>query len=357
MKIGIINSGGDCPGLNAVIHSIVRTARKHGDETVGFKDGFQGILDGSDLIPLTLENTENISKLGGTILGSSNRNRLLNTVNSQSESELVEHICEARERLDKESIGAYIVVGGEGSLRFAHKLHQLGWPIIGIPKTIDNDLSATAMTFGFDSAVTTVVDGLDRLHTTAESHSRIMVLETMGRNAGWIALWGGIAGGANVILIPEIPFDIVKVADFINNRDAEYQKGCLVVVAEGATTPSGDQIYSKVESTGHSRLGGIGQWVADELEKRTNKDVRYCALGHLQRGGSPTALDRVLGARFGVKAVQIAKKGQFGRMVSYQSYKVDTVPLDRVVNSLKQVDPLGEMVNTAKSIGIHMGDD
>ena len=268
----------------------------------------------------------------------------------------MEKVFAAREKNGYQVYTAFIVVGGEGSLKFAYQLFLKGWPIIGIPKTIDSDLSATAMTFGFDSAITTVVDGLDRLHTTAESHRRIMVLETMGRNAGWIALQGGIAGGANVILIPEIPFDIQKVAEFIQKRDDQNRKGCLVVVAEGATTPDGDQIYSKIETKGHSRLGGIGQWVADQLDELTQKDIRYCALGHLQRGGTPTSLDRVLGTRFGVQAVQLIHKQQFGRMVSYQSYQVDSVPLEQVVNSLKKVDPLGEMVNVAKSIGIHLGD-
>jgi len=334
----------------------VSAGHRNGYETYGFIDGFKGFLNKDGITPLTLEGTEHISKLGGTILGSSNRNDLLSASNSLDETKLMEKICLAREENGYADFNAFIVVGGEGSLKFAYQLFLQGWPVIGIPKTIDNDLSATAMTFGFDSAVTTVVDGLDRLHTTAESHRRIMVLETMGRDAGWIALQGGIAGGANVILIPEIPFDINKVAEFIQQRDDQNRKGCLVVVAEGATTTEGAQIYSRIEKKGHSRLGGIGQWVADQLEKLTKKDIRYCALGHLQRGGSPTSLDRVLGARFGVKAVQLLHKGQFGRMVSYQSYQVDSVPLEQVVNSLKKVDPLGEMVNTAKSIGIHLGD-
>jgi len=232
MKIGIINSGGDCPGLNAVIHSVVSSGDRNGYEVFGFIDGFKGFLCQDGVIPLTLESTENISKLGGTILGSSNRNDLLSASDSADEAALMTKVCEAKEKNGYNDFTAFIVVGGEGSLRFAYQLFLEGWPIIGIPKTIDNDLSATAMTFGFDSAVTTVVDGLDRLHTTAESHRRIMVLETMGRNAGWIALQGGIAGSANVILIPEIPFDIKKVAEFIQNRDDQNRKGCLVVVAD-----------------------------------------------------------------------------------------------------------------------------
>jgi len=225
-----------------------------------------------------------------------------------------------------------------------------------VPKTIDNDLSATAFTFGFDSAVSTVVDALDRLHTTGESHKRIMILEVMGRHAGWIALWGGIAGGGNVVLIPEIPFSFEKITDFINQRDAQGHHSTLVVVAEGACMPDGDVVTIDANSGGEVRLGGIGERVAARLQATTGKDTRSCTLGHLQRGGAPTALDRILGMRFGVMAVKLAEEGNFGRMVSYQSYHVDSVPIEQAVHQLRLVEPESELVIAAKAVGICFGD-
>jgi ATP-dependent phosphofructokinase / diphosphate-dependent phosphofructokinase len=258
--------------------------------------------------------------------------------------------------MDLMEIRALIIVGGDGSLTTGLQLFRQGWPIVGVPKTIDNDLSATAMTFGFDSAVTTVVDALDRLNTTAESHKRVMVLEVMGRHAGWIALWGGIAGGADVILLPEIPFDLGKVADFIRQRDAQGYHSTLVVVAEGASMPDQGLVTLDANTAGEIRLGGIGEQVARQLQTLTGKDTRACTLGHLQRGGAPTALDRILGMRFGVKAVKLAEEGGFGRMVSYQSYHVDSVPIEEAVNKLRLVQPDGEVVQAAKAIGICLGD-
>jgi 6-phosphofructokinase 1 len=225
-----------------------------------------------------------------------------------------------------------------------------------VPKTIDNDLSATAFTFGFDSAVSTVVDALDRLHTTGESHKRVMVLEVMGRHAGWIALWGGIAGGANVVLLPEIPFSFEKIAEFINRRDAQGHHSTLVVVAEGACLPDGELVTVDANCGGEVRLGGIGEQVASRLQKLTGKDARPCVLGHLQRGGSPTALDRILGMRFGVMAVKLAEEGAFGRMVSYQSYHVSSVLIEEAVHQLRLVEPESELVQAAKAVGICLGD-
>lgn len=222
------------------------------------------------------------------------------------------------------------------------QLFREGWPIIGVPKTIDNDLRATAMTFGFDSAVSSVVDGLDRLHTTAASHKRVMVLEVMGRHAGWIALWGGMAGGANIVLLPEIPFDIDKVAEFIKEREAAGCHSTLVVVAEGARLPDGHVMSVASNEGGEVRLGGMGDYVAMKIEKMTGKETRSCTLGHLQRGGAPTSLDRILGLRFGVMAVKLAAEGRFGRMVSYQSYHVDSVPIEEAVDQLRLVDPQGK---------------
>ena len=357
MRIGILNSGGDCPGLNAVIHGVVGAAHQHGWEVIGFKDGFEGLLPPGDYIALDPEHTVGILKLGGTILGTTNKGHFAAKVGTGDIAEVPEEIvAKAKQTLDELQIEALIVVGGDGSLTTALQLHRLGWPVIGVPKTIDNDLQATAMTFGFDSAVSTVVDGLDRLHTTGESHKRVMVLEVMGRHAGWIALWGGIAGGADAILIPEIPFDIRKVAEHIQKRDAGGKHSSLVIVAEGAEFPDEGLVTVNENAGGEVRLGGIGERVASELEKITGKDTRACTLGHLQRGGSPTSLDRILGTRFGVMAIKLVEEEKFGRMVSYQSYHVGSVPIEDAVNKLRLVEADSEMVKAAKAVGICLGD-
>jgi 6-phosphofructokinase 1 len=257
--------------------------------------------------------------------------------------------------LNKLGIKSLIIVGGDGSMATALQLQEAGIDCIGVPKTIDNDLEATAMTFGFDSAVAAVVDALDRLHTTATSHKRVMVVEVMGRHAGWIALHGGIAGGADIILIPEIPFDYDKITATIKARDAAGNLGSLVVVAEGAKPKDGQQVMRESKD-GEFRLGGIGDIVATEIAKRTGKETRSCVLGHLQRGGAPTTLDRILATRFGVKAVQLANEGHFGSMVSYQNYQVRHVPVAEAVNRLRLVPPNGEMVQTARDVEISFGD-
>ncbi|MCU0795080.1 MAG: 6-phosphofructokinase [Akkermansiaceae bacterium] len=357
MRIGILNSGGDCPGLNAVIHGVVGAASNLGWEVIGFKDGFEGLLPPGDFTVLRPQDTIGILKLGGTILGTTNKGHFAAKVGKGDIAEVpAEIVAKAKRTLDQLGIGALVVVGGDGSLTTGLQLYREGWPIIGVPKTIDNDLQATAMTFGFDSAVSTVVDGLDRLHTTAESHKRVMVLEVMGRHAGWIALWGGIAGGAQVILLPEIPFSTEKVAEFIKERDAQGHHSTLVVVAEGAKLPDGEIVTIADNAGGEVRLGGVGEIVAKRLEQLTGKETRACTLGHLQRGGAPTALDRILGTRFGVMAVKLASEGRFGRMVSYQAYHVDSVPIEEAVNQLRLVSPDGEMVAAAKAVGICLGD-
>jgi ATP-dependent phosphofructokinase / diphosphate-dependent phosphofructokinase len=357
MRIGILNSGGDCPGLNAVIHGVVGAADQLGWEVIGFRDGFEGLLPPGDYQVLKPQDTIGILKLGGTILGTTNKGHFAAKVGAGDVAEVApEVIARAKRTMDQLGVRALIIVGGDGSLTTGLQLYREGWPIIGVPKTIDNDLSATAMTFGFDSAVSTVVDGLDRLHTTAESHKRVMVLEVMGRHAGWIALWGGVAGGANVILLPEIPFDLRKVADFIRQRDAQGYHSTLVVVAEGARMPEGGLVAVDSNRGGEIRLGGIGEQVAAAIGELTGKDTRACTLGHLQRGGAPTALDRILAMRFGVMAVKLAEEGAFGRMVSYQSYHVDSVPIEEAVNKLRLVDPAGELVQVAKAVGICLGD-
>ena len=357
MRIGILNSGGDCPGLNAVIHGVVGAADQLGWEVVGFRDGFEGLLPPGDFTILKPKDTIGILKLGGTILGTTNKGHFAAKVGAGDIAEVPpEIVAEAKETMKRLEISALIVVGGDGSLTTGLQLYREGWPIIGVPKTIDNDLSATAFTFGFDSAVSCVVDALDRLHTTGESHKRVMVLEVMGRHAGWIALWGGIAGGANVVLIPEIPFSFEKIADFINNRDAQGYHSTLVVVAEGACMPDGHNVTIDANCKGEVRLGGIGECVAANIHQLTGKDTRACTLGHLQRGGAPTSLDRILGMRFGVMAVKLAAEGAFGRMVSYQAYHVDSVPIEEAVHQLRLVQPDSELVQAAKAVGICLGD-
>ena len=356
-RIGILNSGGDCPGLNAVIHGVVGAADQLGWEVIGFRDGFEGLLPPGDYSVLKPKDTIGILKLGGTILGTTNKGHFAAKVGKGDIAEVPpEIVAKAKRTMDQLGISALIIVGGDGSLTTGLQLYREGWPIIGVPKTIDNDLSATAFTFGFDSAVSTVVDGLDRLHTTGESHKRVMVLEVMGRHAGWIALWGGIAGGAHVILLPEIPFSLEKVAEFIKTRDAQGHHSTLVVVAEGAKMPDGEIVTSHANEGGEVRLGGIGEQVCVAIEKMTGKDSRACTLGHLQRGGAPTSLDRILGVRFGVMAAKLAEEGAFGRMVSYQSYHVDSVPIEEAVHQLRLVQPDSELVQAAKAVGICMGD-
>ncbi len=357
MRIGILNSGGDCPGLNAVIHGVVGAADQLGWEVIGFRDGFEGLLPPGDYTVLKPKDTIGILKLGGTILGTTNKGHFAAKIGQGDIAEVPpEIVAKAKKTMEQLEISALIVVGGDGSLTTGLQLYREGWPIIGVPKTIDNDLSATAFTFGFDSAVSTVVDALDRLHTTGESHKRVMVLEVMGRHAGWIALWGGIAGGANVVLLPEIPFSFEKIADFINNRDAQGHHSTLVVVAEGAHMPDGEVITIDAHCAGEVRLGGIGERVAARIQSLTGKDARTCVLGHLQRGGSPTSLDRILGMRFGVMAVKLASEGAFGRMVSYQAYHVDSVEIEEAVHQLRLVEPDSELVLAAKAVGICLGD-
>jgi 6-phosphofructokinase 1 len=355
-RIGVLTSGGDCPGLNAVLRGVVLASEKLGWEVIGFRDGFEGLLPPGDHIVLDRKSIDGIMALGGTIIGTTNRGHFIAKVGAGDRAVVAaEVIAQAREILNKLGIHSLIIIGGDGSMITALQLQEAGINCIGVPKTIDNDLEATAMTFGFDSAVDVVMDALDRLHTTATSHKRVMVVEVMGRHAGWIALHGGIAGGADIILIPEIPFDYDKIAAAIKERDARGNLGSLVVVAEGAKPKDGQQVKREMEG-GEFRLGGIGEIVAQEIAKRTGKQTRCCILGHLQRGGAPTTLDRILGTRFGVKAVQLANEGHFGSMVSYQNYQVRHVPIADAVNRLRLVPPNGEMVQTARDVEISFGD-
>ena len=355
-RIGVLTSGGDCPGLNAVLRGVVRAASNLNWKVFGFIDGFEGLLPPGDFIPLTAARTAGIMQLGGTIIGTTNRGHFVAKVGDGTRTEIPKEIIEqTRETLRRLQIDAIIAIGGDGSLTTALQLHEEGIPVIGVPKTIDNDLEATATTFGFDSAVACVADALDRLHTTASSHKRAMVIEVMGRHAGWIALYGGLAGGADIILIPEIPFDYERVAEAVRKRDAEGCLSTLIVVAEGAKEKAG-QLRARANGGGEVKLGGVGEAVSREVSERTGKETRTCVLGHLQRGGAPTTLDRILGTRFGVKAVELIAEGKFGHMVSYQNYQTLSVPIADAVHRIKVVQPDSQMVQTARAVGISFGD-
>jgi phosphofructokinase-like protein len=355
-RIGVLTSGGDCPGLNAVLRGVVLAAEKLGWEVLGFLDGFEGLLPPGNYKLLGRRETAGIMPRGGTIIGTTNRGHFVAKVGAGKLADVDDQvIADAHEVLRSLRVDGLIIVGGDGSMATAQQLQDAGINCIGVPKTIDNDLEATAMTFGFDSAVATVMDALDRLHTTATSHKRIMVLEVMGRHAGWIALHGGIAGGAHIILIPEIPFDYERIAAAIQARADRGNLSAIVVVAEGAR-PRDGQVVMRPSEEGEDRFGGIGNVVAREIAARTGKETRCTVLGHLQRGGAPTTLDRILGTRFGVKAVKLIHEKQFGSMVSYQNYQVRHVSIAEAVNRLKLVPPDGELVQTARDVDISFGD-
>jgi phosphofructokinase-like protein len=355
-RIGVLTSGGDCPGLNAVLRGVVLAAEKLGWEVLGFLDGFEGLLPPGNYKLLDRRATAGIMPRGGTIIGTTNRGHFVAKVGAGDRAEVAEKvIADARRVLKELGVDGLIIIGGDGSMATALQLQTAGINCIGVPKTIDNDLEATAMTFGFDSAVATVMDALDRLHTTATSHKRVMVLEVMGRHAGWIALHGGLAGGAHIILIPEIPFDYDKIAAALNARADRGSLSAIVVVAEGAK-PRDGQVVMRPTEEGEYRLGGIGEVVAREIAARTGKETRCTVLGHLQRGGAPTTLDRILGTRFGVQAVKLINEKKFGSMVSYQNYQVRDVPIADAVNRLRLVAPGSQMVQTARDVEISFGD-
>jgi ATP-dependent phosphofructokinase / diphosphate-dependent phosphofructokinase len=327
--IGILTGGGDCPGLNPVIRAVVRKAFNEGYEVIGFKNGWKGLIE-NDTVKLDMTAVSGILPKGGTILGTSR-------TNPYKKEGGVEKV---KENFKKNKLDALVAVGGEDTLGVANKLTKDGVPnIVGVPKTIDNDLSATDYTFGFDTAINIATECIDRLHTTAESHHRIMVAEVMGRHAGWIALESGIAGGADVILIPEIPIDMDEVVDIIKKRHARGKTFSIVVVAEGAQFKAKDVTQEeKLDEFGHVRLGGIGEMLGKEIEKRTGFETRVSVFGHIQRGGSPTAFDRILGTRFGVKAVELITGKKFGQMVALRGNKIVDVPLEEAVKELKTVD-------------------
>jgi 6-phosphofructokinase 1 len=336
MRVGVLTGGGDCPGLNAVIRAVVRRGvQEYGFEFVGFRDGWRGPLEG-DTVPLDVQAVRGILPRGGTILGSSRTNPL----KPDAAGAGVSGVERIKDNLAGLGVDALVVIGGEDTLGVATRLHSEGINVVGVPKTIDNDLGGTDYTFGFDTAVNIAMEAIDRLHTTAESHHRALIVEVMGRSVGWIALHAGLAGGANVILIPEKPFSIEKVCAYVQHR-FQTRYAPIVVVAEGARPEDaeGEIGTGQLDSFGHIRLGGVGQMLAGEIEKRTGKEARCTVLGHIQRGGTPTAFDRVLATRFGLQAIAAVRDGTFGTMVALRGTDIVRIPLAEATAEVKSVPP------------------
>lgn len=357
-RIAILTGGGDAPGLNGVIRAIVKTAvQRYNMEVFGYLDGFNGLIH-NKVRKLDLAAVSGILHRGGTILGTSNRdNPFRFPIQTDGELKFDDVSDRCVQNLKENDIEALIVIGGDGSLHIALGFSQKGIKVIGVPKTIDNDLLKTDVTFGFDTAVTTATEALDKLHTTAESHHRIMILEVMGRYGGWIALHAGIAGGADVILIPEIEYDLQKIKAKIEQRRNQGKLFSIIVVAEGAVEKEGQMVVAKVikESTDPIRLGGVGQVVAEKLAQITGLETRVTVLGHLQRGGSPTSYDRILSTRFGVKAVEMVAEEKYNHMVALQGQDLVCVPIQEAIQDLKRINPQSELVKAAQAVGISFG--
>jgi 6-phosphofructokinase 1 len=356
-KIGVLTGGGDAPGLNAVIRAVVKTGCNAGIEVIGVEDSFDGLLEFNRMRVLTTKDVTGILRRGGTILGTINTGDPFVREVKSSDGSQQKYADRVVDMYHQMGLGGLVVIGGDGTLGLAHRFIQLGIPIIGVPKTIDNDIVGTTNCFGFDTAVAFATDAIDRLHTTAEAHRRVIVVEVMGRYAGWIALYSGLGGGADVILMPEIPYDINLVAQSIKERDAWGAHFSIVVVAEGAHPKDGT--ISLVEGKGHGkaeRLGGAGQRVAAVLQKLTGKETRTVVLGHLQRGGSPTSFDRVLATRFGGRAVELLMSGESDKMVAFDPPDIVAVPLEQVVGKTRSVPADFDVIKTARSVGIHFGD-
>lgn len=361
-RIGVMTGGGDCPGLNAVIRAVTKTAiLKYGLEVVGIKHGYRGLfLGGDEFVNLTLDSVSDILAKGGTILYSSNKDNLFDYTFTDENG--VEHHGDYSdvgvENLKKAGIDALVIIGGDGTLTSGRDFSRKGIKVVGVPKTIDNDLASTDTTFGFDTAVSTAAESIDRLITTAESHSRIIVVEAMGRYAGFLALSSGIAGGADAILIPEIEYDIEKVADAIKENIKRGKNYSIVVVAEGAKPKGGEVMVSKVveNSPDPLRLGGIGSHVADQLESLVGLEARATILGHVQRGGTTTPNDRILSTRYGCAAVELLMSGKFGNMITLKGNEMSYDSLENVIGANKAVDPNGELVTIAKAMGVTFGD-
>ena len=355
-RIGVLTGGGDAPGLNAVIRAVVKSACNAGIECLGLEDSFDGLLEEGRCRPLTSRDVRGIMRLGGTILGTVNTGNPFDALIDTSDGPM-RYADRCVQMFQRMKIDGLVAIGGDGTLAIAHQFHELGIPIVGVPKTIDNDIVGTTNCFGFDTAVDYATDAIDRLHTTAEAHRRIIVVEVMGRYAGWIALYAGVAGGADAILIPEIPFDLHLVAEKLRERDAAGAHFSIVVVAEGAF-PSGGKLALLEQASGIrvERLGGIGAKVSEALSKLSGKETRSVVLGHLQRGGAPTSFDRVLATRFGGKAVELLRQGEFGTMAAYAPPDIIARPLADVVGKTKTVPRDSDLLLTAKALGVTFGD-
>jgi len=355
-RFGIMTGGGDAPGLNAVIRAVVKSAAHCNCEVVGLEDSFDGLIESDRSRILTPKDVTGILRIGGTILGTTNRgNPFAYPVTTTGGK--MDYSDRVVQMFHQMKLDALIVIGGDGTLGIAYEFYKRGIPIVGVPKTIDNDIVETTNTFGFDTAVSFATDAIDRLHTTAEAHHRVMVVEVMGRYAGWIALYAGVAGGADVILIPEIPFDMERVAACITDREKYGARFSIVVVAEGAKPIGGKvSLIKEAEGSFVERLGGVALSVAADIEKRTGKETRSVVLGHLQRGGAPTSFDRTLATRFGARAVELVLERNFGTMVAFHPPDIVAVPLEKVVNRTRNVPLDFDVIRTARAMGISLGD-
>ncbi|HIZ78117.1 MAG TPA: ATP-dependent 6-phosphofructokinase [Firmicutes bacterium] len=358
MKIGVLTGGGDCPGLNAVIRGVVKSAHREGIEIIGIYDGFKGLME-KRYQTLTPHDVQGILPKGGTILGTTNRDNPFHYPVKERDS--VVYKDESKRLLanvEEMGLDSVIVIGGDGTMNIAHEMAGLGLKVVGVPKTIDNDLSATDQTFGFETAVNTATDAIDKLHTTAESHHRVMILELMGRDAGFISLYAGLAGGADIILIPEIPFTIEGILKKVHARAERGSHFSIIVVSEGCQFEGKQVVEGENQGNPYNthRLGGIGEVLAAEIQKVSNLEVRTTVLGHLQRGGSPAPFDRILSSRYGVAALEAAKDGVSDRMVCLRNGEIHTVSMAEATHVQKSVDPMGELVKTARMLDISFGD-
>ncbi len=357
-KIGICTGGGDCPGLNAVIRGVVRSAIiRYGWQVIGIEDSFDGLIWPNKQRELTLRDASGLLPRGGTILGTTNRGDPFHyKVVEEGQENVLDFSDDVIRNAKASGLDALVVIGGDGTLKIALELYRKGLNLVGVPKTIDNDLSATDLTFGFDTALHTATDAIDKIHTTAESHHRVMLVEVMGRDTGWIAIQAGLASGAHVILIPEIPFSIDKICDFVRARESDGRKYTTVVVAEGVKLPAEIANAADPERRAVPRGGLRAGQIGDELARRLKQEIRVTVLGHIQRGGSPSPFDRILSTRFGVKATALIAGGEFGRMVCLKGDSVRSVDIAEAIGVTKLVNPQGELVEAARAIGISFGD-
>ncbi|MCI0488114.1 MAG: 6-phosphofructokinase [Blastocatellia bacterium] len=353
-RIGVLTGGGDAPGLNAVIRAVVKTAtRVYGWEVVGIEDGFEGLLGETRTLPLDANAVRGLLPRGGTILGTVNRGHFTTSIVNDQIVKNEPAFQEAVRNIERLGLDALVVIGGEGSQTIAYAMSKMNVPVVGVPKTIDNDLTGTDLTFGFDTALDIATEAIDRLHTTAESHDRVLFVEVMGRHAGWIALQSGVAGGADVILIPEIPFYAEKAAAKVLEREGQGRAFSIIVVAEGAKPAGGKEVYQDAGGSDRApRLGGIAEQVADEIARITDKDCRVVVLGHLQRGGTPTAFDRMLASCYGSAAVRAIANGKFANMVAWSCNNLIIVPLEECVKTIKSVPPDHYLIGVARDLGI-----